>query len=300
MPPGTLLLAASLLLAPDARAEPASPKGALSDEALQRQMEDARRQLREAMEKMRSLHQDRCPGGHRFHLRLAPRLGVVLKGPAEEGGSARGLSVQAVTPGGPASKAGIRAGDVLTAIEGESLARKGEDALGEGRRAIVDRLKQLTLGQKVVLELLRDNQPWRLEVLLDDDAFHAPPWGPFDFPPMPDIPELRHGAGLRMFGPRGPFRDLGLATLNPDLGQYFGAQEGVLVLRATPEAAPLKSGDVILKVGSTAATSPSEVVRQLRAYGPNETVTVELLRHRARQTVSFKIPADAADGGWGR
>ena len=35
-----------------------------------------------------------------------------------------GLRVDAVTPGGPADKAGVRDGDVLTAIDGKKLAGK--------------------------------------------------------------------------------------------------------------------------------------------------------------------------------
>jgi len=230
-----------------------------------------------------------------------PRLGVLLK---ESGQDGRGLAVEGVTPGSAAEKAGIKAGDLLTAIDGASLAIAGDPPGGrvfEGRRIIHHKLRELQPGQRVTVELLRSGQPQKVELTLTDDAFqHGPPW----MMPGMELPEpppggmggMRHGFGMRMFGPMGPFRELGLAPMNPDLGQYFGTQEGVLVVRAPPEAAPLKGGDVILRVDGKPATSPFDTVRQLRGAGPNQSVTVEILRQHARQTVTLKAPAEPPAG----
>ncbi len=297
MHPRSLLLSSALLLAPPALAEPPREPRGFPNAEVERQFEDARRQMREAMERMRALSKEGFPelgqDGGRVRFRHSGRLGVILKASPEEG--ATGLTVQGVTPGGAAEKAGVKAGDVLTAIDGEPLTHKGPDRLEEGRRAIHKRLRQLEPGQKVALEILRDGRTQRLELTVTEDAFRgaAAPWlmgGNFE---LPELPEFRHGFGMHMFGPFGPFRELQLTPLNPDLGQYFGTQEGVLVVRAPPEAQPLRGGDVILKVGDKPAAEPGDVVRALRSYGPEQRVNVEILRQRARQTVSVKIPADA-------
>ena len=48
---------------------------------------------------------------------------------------------------------------------------------------------------------------------------------------------------------RGPWADMELATLTPQLGSYFGTEKGVLVVRAPKEPGfPLEDGDVILAI----------------------------------------------------
>ena len=62
----------------------------------------------------------------------------------------------------------------------------------------------------------------------------------------------------------GDLFDLKLAPLNPELGRYFGSDEGVLVLdKAEGNLPQLKRGDVILTVGGERAGSTSDVVRAL-------------------------------------
>ena len=73
-----------------------------------------------------------------------------------------------------------------------------------------------------------------------------------------------------------------LAPLNPELSEYFGAVEGVLVLNAaanTPAGrAGLRGGDVITHAGDTAVGSVRELQRAIEKAGRTD-VRLRVLRH---------------------
>ncbi|MBI3450177.1 MAG: PDZ domain-containing protein [Acidobacteria bacterium] len=55
-------------------------------------------------------------------------LGVVVRTADDGSGGAEGAKLEAITPGGPAEQAGLKAGDVITSIQGVSLVRKSGEA----------------------------------------------------------------------------------------------------------------------------------------------------------------------------
>src|SRR2546427_12533397 len=58
-----------------------------------------------------------------------------------------------------------------------------------------------------------------------------------------------------------PWGDLELVSLNSDLGEYFGAKDGVLVVRAPADSSlPLKGGDVITSIGGRKPANPSHPI----------------------------------------
>jgi len=88
-----------------------------------------------------------------------------------------------------------------------------------------------------------------------------------------------------------PWGDLDLVSLNPDLGEYFGTKEGILVVRAPADSSlPLRAGDVILSVGGRKPASPSHAMRILRSYEAGETVSIDIMRKQKRTTVAWKVP----------
>jgi membrane-associated protease RseP (regulator of RpoE activity) len=84
-----------------------------------------------------------------------------------------------------------------------------------------------------------------------------------------------------------------LSELNPDLAEYFGVADGVLVLNApdgTPAArAGLRAGDVIVQVNRTAVTSVGEVRRAIDAAAG---ATVEIRVLRRGQPIDVTIGRD--------
>ena len=62
----------------------------------------------------------------------------------------RGLRIDAVTPGKPAEKAGMKKGDIITAIEGKKVG---------GVHDYMSRLQTLSVGQRVSVDIIRDEKP---------------------------------------------------------------------------------------------------------------------------------------------
>jgi len=80
---------------------------------------------------------------------------------------------------------------------------------------------------------------------------------------------------------------LTLAPLNPDLGRYFGTEEGVLVTEVASDTdLELRAGDVILSVGARSVKNPAAVRRILRSYAPDEMIELEIRRDGTNQTVT--------------
>ncbi len=84
---------------------------------------------------------------------------------------------------------------------------------------------------------------------------------------------------------------LNLASVDAQLGRYFGADKGVLVLSAGPVLDTLQAGDVILRVDGKAVATPREVMDALRGKPADSTVPVDYLRDRAPGNAKIKVPA---------
>ncbi|HTR70517.1 MAG TPA: trypsin-like peptidase domain-containing protein [Mycobacteriales bacterium] len=80
--------------------------------------------------------------GHAVH----PLLGVSLPGDSSTGATPK-ATVESVTPGGPAAKAGIKKGDVITAVDGVET---------QSADAVIAAIRSHQPGQKVIVTIQRD------------------------------------------------------------------------------------------------------------------------------------------------
>jgi len=114
----------------------------------------------------------------------------------------------------------------------------------------------------------------------------------WEIPGPPDV-AVAPMLGMDRFELMGsPWGDLELVSLNSDLGEYFGAKDGVLVVRAPADSSlPLKGGDVITSIGGRKPANPSHAMRILRSYETGETVSIEILRKQKRMSLTWKVPA---------
>ncbi len=220
------------------------------------------------------------------------RIGVVVRTDASPETDTVGAKIEGVTPGGPADRAGLEVGDIITKFNGTSLAgvpAPEEGQLGPGAK-LVELARRLAPGDTVRLEYRRGDQTKQATVVAEElgHAFE------FTMPRMPDIRVLPGEEGMAFcFGDR--WCDLDLVKLNPELGEYFGTKEGILVVKAPADSSlPLRSGDVILAIGGRKPASPSHAMRILRSYEPGETVTLDLMRKQKRVSVTWKVPARPA------
>jgi predicted metalloprotease with PDZ domain len=100
----------------------------------------------------------------------------------------------------------------------------------------------------------------------------------------PDFEDMLHGGGRGM-------RALELVPITPKLGQYFGTDKGLLVVKAPPATgAGLEEGDVVLTIGGRTPENSRHAFRILGSYQPGEKVKIEVLRQRKRVTLDVGTP----------
>jgi S1-C subfamily serine protease len=229
-----------------------------------------------------------------------PRLGVVLRFEMSDKTDPKGAYVQAVTPGSPADEAGVKVGDIIVKFNNQPLGaspKAGDDQSPPATR-LVELARKLGDGEKVSLEILRGDKALNLDVVarkLEGKSVFT--WNgdgeDFDFGKFAegDLPSRDF-----FFGCEG-WLDMELVSVNPDLGEYFGATEGLLVVKAPESSLGIRAGDVLLKIGERKATTPSQAFRVLQSYDAGESVTLEVLRKQKHQTLQVNIPEDEENRG---
>jgi hypothetical protein len=81
-----------------------------------------------------------------------------------------------------------------------------------------------------------------------------------------------------------------LAAIDPQLGRYFGATEGVLVISSSPLLPELQAGDVIRKIDGIAVATPRAVMDSLRGKPAESVVEFEVIRDRRSTNKRIKLP----------
>lgn len=232
------------------------------------------------------------------------RIGVLVNTVADSASDRVGARIDGVTPGGPAEKAGLKSGDIITKFNGKALAGTGSGDLDTDESApghrLIELAHDLDPGDTVKIEYRRGTEAKSATLVADEgraftfDGMAPMMRGDMEMPKMPFMLGEGDGMGMGMgmgFCMGDAWCELDLVTVNADLGDYFGTKEGVLVVKAPADSGlPLKGGDVILSIGGRKPTSPSHAMRILRSYDAGETVSIEIMRHQKRSTISWTVP----------
>jgi serine protease Do len=206
-----------------------------------------------------------------------------LKLPAE-----RGVVLTEVNADGPAGKAGLKAGDVITEFNGQRV---------EGTAQFRRLMRETPAGRTVQLGVWREGRSQNLSVQLGNYPEHAGSrvrvFGPKDFDFKFEMPEI-HGNILNLMA-RGPMLGISAEDLEGQLGNYFGAPdgEGVLVRDvksgSAAEKAGLKAGDVITKVDGTRVRNLGELREQMRAKRESKTVALGVIRKGSEMSLNVEV-----------
>lgn len=154
-----------------------------------------------------------------------------------------GALVNAVVPGGPSDKAGLRAGDVITSV-GDAEVRKGHDLL----RAVL----RHGVGERVVLEVRRKDEIRKIAVVTGER-------------PSEDGPQARQ-SGVQDHGMLG----LAVEEMTPRLRERFGYDgDGQVFVRGVEpgsdaDRAGLRPGDIILEADRRPVRSVADLRAALR------------------------------------
>ncbi|HEX6432725.1 MAG TPA: PDZ domain-containing protein [Gemmatimonadales bacterium] len=225
-----------------------------------------------------------------------------------------GAYVDAVTPNGPAAKAGIQSGDIITKVDGKSVLAGGQAESSRDRESLpglrlIELAARLQPDDTVPVEFRRGKDRKTVSVITAQDPdilFQAGPPGRgvglrYVRPDGPRRMALLEGEFPDDIGPgpgafliRSPLADVELAPLNPDLGRYFGATEGVLIISVPKDSQlGLKGGDVVLAIDGRKPASPSHLLRIMRSYERGESFKLDILRNGKRESVTGRLGAKA-------
>ena len=221
-----------------------------------------------------------------------------------------GAYVDAVTPNGPAAKAGVQSGDRITKVAGKSVLTGRQSGVDGDRESLpgirlIELAATLQPNDTIPIEFRRGKERKTVSVVTADEPdilFQAAPPGGRSFAfrqtgpegprpmTMPLDDNMAPGVGAPLFLYSSPLADLELAPLNPDLGHYFGANEGVLVVSVPKDSKlGLKGGDVVLAVDGRKPAGPSHFLRILRSYERGESFKIDVLRNHKRETVTGRV-----------
>lgn len=256
-----------------------------------------------------------------------PRLGISVDGTQRASLDADGALVTDVMEDGPADRAGLREGDVIESLDGQRLSEPiggdAEDDFDLDQSVPVQRLlalaRELEPGEEVEVVFLRDGERRTVEVQAEDlteswgrrmsmagegwsterlrDQFRTlgedmREWGGevrlrggHVLPPNGNV-RIFGGGGLLYGGMDG----LSIVEVNPGLGAYFGTDEGVLVTEVDRRSGlGLEAGDVVLRIGDRAVSTPDRFRRVLGSYGEEEDITFHIMRDGAEVTVTGRL-----------
>jgi serine protease Do len=225
-----------------------------------------------------------------------------------------GVIVEEVSAESPAQTAGVKVGDVIVEYDGERV---------RGTRQFSRLVQETPAGRKVQASVMRDGQrtPLTLEPREGNaprlfDGFDqlpdiarawvapvppAPPTPPAaPVPPAPPVPpSFKYFDFDELLGRAGGGR-LGVTVidLEPQLADYFGTKEGVLVTSVRDDTsaahAGLKAGDVITAINGSAVASSSALRQKMSALKDGEEFTIAAMRDKKALTLKGKAEVPAA------
>jgi serine protease Do len=185
-------------------------------------------------------------------------------------GAKLGVFVEYVQPGGPAEKAGIKAEDIVTSVNGKPI-KKGQD--------LIDEVAETPVGNSVAVTLLRDGKPVNVSVTVGDRAKVFPEeLGKNSSEPKEGGPENAASAKFGFY----------IQDLTPGLKQnlnYTGT-EGVLVSSVESgsfaEDIGIRKNDVIMAINRQPVKTKEDIQRVQKTLKNGDSVAFRVMRSPGR------------------
>lgn len=211
-----------------------------------------------------------------------------------------GAAIENVDQDGPACRAGIKGGDIVTAFNGKPVTDRDQFA---------NMIHSSAPGSTVTLTVVRNGKSQDMKVKLGDwkkmaaiPATPPAPLSPVGTMPFaaPDPPNV----DIHLHTPMIARSGIMVEPLSPQLCDFFGVppNKGVLV-RSVEKGSPgasagLKAGDVIVKVNEEVIHDMADWKRALNGKGK---LSLSIVRDKREQSVQMSLPPNTSelkDGNW--
>ena len=238
-----------------------------------------------------------------FSLGSGGRIGVSIRDvEASDKTKSGGVVIESVDENSPASKAGLKTGDVVVEFDGERV---------RSVRQFTRLVSETPEGRSVAAAVMRDGQRVTVNVTPESSSnafrfFNGDEWRAVEplrrfetvpAPARPARPTTPRATPVppaleRFFWTSGNQLGITIADLEPQLAEYFGTKEGVLVSSVTADSAAakagLKAGDVITSFNGSAVDSPSDLRGRIRDLSGEE-FTLGIVRDKKSVTLKGKL-----------
>jgi len=178
-------------------------------------------------------------------------------------GAEYGMIIGSVEKGGPAEKAGLKAEDLITRINGKPI-HTGND--------LVEPIAETAVGEKVQLTYFRNKQPHEVTVTVGDRAKIFPTQtadnGGDDKPQSEKV--------VSAFG-------LHVEDLTPEIARRYGidAKQGVIVNRVDPasfaEDIAFSTGDIVVEINGQPIANVNDYRKAVDALKPGQEVVFKVI-----------------------
>jgi serine protease Do len=192
----------------------------------------------------------------------------------------KGAVIQDVIARAPAGKAGVKAGDVVVAVNGKPVEDRGQ---------LTRTVAAIAPGGKAALTLLRKGKKQEIVVTVGtrpDEGALARGEGPEDGEAQGDAGSDMKGAKL----------GVKLQAVTPEMARQLKIEGdgGVLVAEVAPDGAAARAGiqrgDVILEVNQEGVIRPGQVTAAVAKAKPGDVVLLRVKRGAAASFIPVKIP----------
>lgn len=247
-------------------------------------LRDAEKRMEIAAREIAEITQERLPQMLEFRRRMefsnTPRIGITIDG-IDKSGPVEGVEIGGVTPESAADDAGLHAGDVITAVNGEPLsAASSRDA----NALLLDFMQGVEEGDELKVEYLRNGKSGSVELSPRVMEMNAFSW-------IPDGRNLHIERGFPWVG--SAWGSMELVELTEGLGRYFGTETGLLVVSAPDlEGLELQDGDVIQSIDGREPKDVRHAMRILSSYEGGESLKLGIMRDKKKRTIEVEVPAN--------
>lgn len=261
--------------------------------AVEVQMREAEERLAAAAREIAELSSTQLPAvvdiERRIRVDGRAVLGITIGG-SDSDGTVEGVTIVGVSPGGAAADAGLRSGDIITAVNKEPLTAASSE---QANAKLIEFMSGVEDGDVVDVEYLRNGKQATVEVRPKQMAglafaFGGGP-GAYSMPPPPHAPNFDRRYAFISDG--SGWGHMEMVSLTERLGRYFGTDKGLLVVRAPDDASlKLEDGDVIQSIDGREPKSVSHAMRILGSYQGGEKLELQIMRDRKKQTLTIEMP----------